>query len=106
MFNVLGVGLSFILGTYLVRESPVPATTTTGISSVIGDFNAGENYSSSWLARNITVQDDMEGVRGDVERLLYLQAGASAVLLLLVILYYPRYTEHRHTAFPINHTCY
>jgi len=84
--NVLGVGLSFILGTFLVRESVGTADSTCSNTTAPGDFNAG----SVLRAKMSSSVEDMEAVRGDIERLLYLQAGLSAGLLLLVVLYYPR----------------
>ena len=84
MFNVLGVGLSFILGTYLVRES---AGTADSTCPAHGDGNGGNTTAMTTLRPET---EDLEAVRGDIERLLYLQTGSSAVLLLLVILYYPR----------------
>jgi hypothetical protein len=79
MFNVLGVGLSFILGTYLVRETAETDDTTC-------------TTTVPWAhLRNGTVaSEDKESVRMDIERLLYLQTGAAGVLLLLVLIYYPR----------------
>ena len=85
MFNVLGVGLSFILGTYLVRESTAGSASTTCHSD---DVTGGGNITISTVPP-MGELGDKEAVRGDIERLLYLQTGASAVLLILVVLYYP-----------------
>lgn len=89
MFNVLGVGLSFILGTYLVRESSAGrAADSCPANTSLRDFNA-DNTTAATTLGPLGPEDVEEAVRGDIERLLYYQTGASCVLLLLVVLYYP-----------------
>ena len=86
MFNVLGVGLSFILGTYLVREY------TAGAVGATSACPAGGNTTTTTPPPPLGhgEGEELEGVREDIARLLYLQTGASALLLLLVLIYYPR----------------
>ena len=70
MFNALGVGVSNLLGTYIVRE--------------VGGENSGDGDKTE-------TGDDMniKNVESDIEMLLYVYAGVSTLISILILIYFP-----------------
>lgn len=73
MFNALGIGVSFIFGTFLVREA--------------SDDCELEPSSSDVLCLN--KESDLKLARDDIDILLLIHGGISLVIFLLILLYFP-----------------
>ena len=74
MFNALGIGVSFIFGTFLVREAS-------------DDCELVPPSSSDVLCLN--KESDLKLARDDIDILLWVHGGASLVIFLLILLYFP-----------------
>ena len=76
MFNALGVGVSYLLGTLIVSEvtSEDAKHSHDEVSKIINETNGAFNK---------------EAVQSDIEILMYVYAGVSTVISLLIILYFP-----------------
>jgi len=69
MFNALGIGVSFIFGTFLVRE----ASDDCELDNVLCLNN----------------ESDLKLARDDINILLWVHGGASFIVFLLILLYFP-----------------
>jgi len=74
MFNALGVGVSYLLGTFIVGEAD------TGGSSC-GDSSMKQNGTSDDIITDL--------VEIEIETLLYTYAGVAGVIMLLILIYFP-----------------
>ena len=74
MFNALGVGVSYIFGTFIVREASENCEIEPPISENILCLNK---------------EADLELAREDINILLWIHAGLSLVIFLLILLYFP-----------------
>ena len=70
MFNALGVGVSFIFGTFLVGDLR---------------FSCIEDE----VARAVSCLEDVDTARTDINTLLWVHTAFSALLFALVLLYFP-----------------
>ncbi len=94
MVQAFGVALSFIIGPLLVPEPPGGNTTHYHFLdppdgnitySLFQELPVG-NISSSLV---INTENDIERIRGSIMRYMYYECGWSALLLLLVLIYFP-----------------
>ncbi|XP_023321916.1 disrupted in renal carcinoma protein 2 homolog isoform X3 [Eurytemora carolleeae] len=74
MFNALGVGVSFIFGTFIVREASE-------------DCELDPPSSDNILCLN--KESDLKLARDDIDILLLIHGGISLVIFLLILLYFP-----------------
>ena len=69
MFNALGIGVSFIFGTFLVREASDDCELDNALC--------------------LNKDSDLELARDDINILLWVHGGASLVIFLLILIYFP-----------------
>jgi len=75
MANSLGVGVSFVLGNQMVN------------SVVIENSNSSHNLSTTPAA--VTQEIDLDNVKEDINKLMYLYGGVSVAIAVCIIAYFP-----------------
>lgn len=84
-FNYLGVAVAYLIGPYMVPESP----------EVSPSHNQTQHYNTTGIMENITSIDDNDDVnevnriRNDIMRMLYIECGWCVLIFLMVLLYFP-----------------